>query len=107
MKKLQQCASDYAASHPAQGFPAQLDLLGPRGSGCIEPLSSENERLGHVFTYTPTAADPGGRVSGYALTVRPLNRARSGQKSFYLDATGTIRATAEDRPATPQDPAVP
>lgn len=107
MKKLQQCASAYAASHPAQGFPTQLDLLGPKGSGCIEPLSSENERLGHLFTYTPTAADPSGRVSGYALTVRPLNRARSGQKSFYLDATGTIRATAEDRLATPQDPAVP
>ncbi len=107
MKKFQQCASAYAASHPAQGFPAQLDLLGPKGTGCIEPLSSENERLGDVFTYTPTAADPGGRVSGYTLTARPLNRARSGQKSFYLDAAGTIRATAEDRPATPQDPVVP
>ncbi|HEX7550794.1 MAG TPA: hypothetical protein VF579_09480, partial [Candidatus Methylomirabilis sp.] len=107
MKKLQQCASAYAASHSAQGFPAQLDLLGPKGSGCIEPLSSENERLGHLFTYTPTAADPSGRVPGYALTAHPLNRARSGQKSFYLDATGTIRATTEDRPATPQDPVVP
>ena len=107
MKKLQQCASTYAASHPAQGFPAQLDLLGPKGSGCIEPLSSESERLGGVFTYTPTAADPGGRVSGYALTARPLNRARSGQKSFYLGDTGTIHATTEDRPATPQDPVVP
>ncbi|MCX5734364.1 MAG: hypothetical protein NTW68_08575 [candidate division NC10 bacterium] len=107
MKKLQRCASAYAASHPAQGFPAQLDLLGPKGSGCIEALSWGNERLGHLFTYTPTATDPSGKVSGYALTVRPLNRARSGQKSFYLDATGTIHATSEDRPATPQDPAVP
>lgn len=26
--------------------------------------------------------------------------------SPYLDATGTIRATTEDRPATPQDPGV-
>lgn len=105
--RLHGCASAYAASHPAQGFPARLDLLGPNGTRCIEPLSPKNERSGYVFQYTPSAPEASGKISDFALTARPVDRGRYGQKSFYLDATGTIRSTTEDRPATPEEPAAP
>jgi hypothetical protein len=104
MKKLHECAGTYAASHPAQGFPAQLELLGPQGSKCIVPLSPGSERSGYVFTYAPSTPESGGKVPGYALTTRPANRMRPGQQSFYMDATGVIRAATEDRDATAQDP---
>jgi hypothetical protein len=106
MAKLHECAAAYASGHPAQGFPARLDLLGPEGTKCIEPLSGQNERSGYVFSYTPTAPEASGKIPGYVVTARPSDRVRPGRKSFYLDATGTIRATTEDRPATPQDPVV-
>ncbi|MFI5341931.1 MAG: hypothetical protein ACHQ7N_19095 [Candidatus Methylomirabilales bacterium] len=106
MRKLQECATAYAASQPAQGFPAQRDLLGPDGTKCIEPLSPRSERAGYVFTYTPSAPEPGGRIPAYAVTARPVDRVRPGQGSLSMDATGMIHATGEDRDATPQDPVV-
>ncbi len=107
MKKVHQCAGTYAASHPAQEFPARLDLLGPQGSKCIEPLLPGNEKSGYAFTYTPSTSAPDGKVPGYAVTGRPVNRLRPGQQSFFMDASGVIRGTTEDRAATPQDPVVP
>jgi len=106
MRRLHECATAYAASHPAQGFPAHLDLLGPRGAKCIEPLPPANERSGYVFTYVPSAPEPGGKIAAYSVTARRGDRVAPRQRSFYMDATGTIRATTEDRDATPQDPTV-
>jgi predicted permease len=46
MKQLHACATAYAAGHPAQGFPARLDLLGPDGTKCLEPLPPSGEKAG-------------------------------------------------------------
>jgi hypothetical protein len=107
MKKLHECATLYASGHPGQGFPARLDLLGLKGTKCIEPLPPNSEKSGYVFSYAPSAPEAGGRIPAYSVTARPVNRGRPGQQSFYMDATGVIRATSEDRDATPQDRAVP
>ena len=46
-------------------------------------------------------AGPGGRVHNFVLLARPGNY---GYRNFYLDETGVLRATQENRPATAQDP---
>jgi hypothetical protein len=42
-------------------------------------------------------------VHNYPLLARPGNYR---YRNFYSDATGVVRATREDRPATPQDPPI-
>lgn len=106
MKNLHECAIAYASSHPARGFPAQLDLLGPKGTKCLEPFSPEKEKSGYTFTYASSVPDANGKVETYFVAARPINRGRPGHRSFYMDTTGVIHATGEDRDATLQDPAV-
>ncbi len=103
LKTLHHCAEVHATSHPAQGFPARLDQLGPQGARCLEPLSPQGERSGYAFTYAPAAPEAGGRIPGYRILARPVDRGRLSQKNFFMDQSGAIRVTGEDRDATPQD----
>jgi hypothetical protein len=103
LKQLHACATTYAAGHPAQGFPARLDLLGPDGTKCLEPLPPTGEKAGYVFTYVPSPPEAGGKIPAYSVTARRVDRLRAGARSLYLDATGVIHATSEDRDATARD----
>jgi hypothetical protein len=105
-KQLHACATTYAAGHPAQGFPARLELLGPDGTKCLEPLPPTGEKAGYVFTYAPSPPEAGGKIPAYSVTARRVDRVAPRERSFYMDATGVIHATSEDRDATPQDPIV-
>ena len=106
LKQLQACATTYAASHPAQGFPARLDLLGPDATKCLEPLPPTGEKAGYVFTYAPFPPEAGGKIPAYSVTARRVDRVAPRERSFYMDATGVIHATSEDPDATTQDPIV-
>jgi len=39
-------------------------------------------------------------------TARPVERGRTGYRSFFADQTGVIRATSEDRAANVSDPPI-
>jgi hypothetical protein len=106
LKQLHACATTYAAGHPGQGFPARLDLLGPDATKCLEPLPPTGEKAGYVFTYAPSPPEAGGKIPAYSVTARRVDRVAPRERSFYMDATGVIHATSEDRDATTQDPIV-
>lgn len=54
----------------------------------------------YVYSYEKTAGPP----ENFRLEMRPARYGVTGLLSFFVDNTGIVRATPEDRPATPQDP---
>ena len=83
----------------AGSFPDSLETLGqPATEAAQEAMSG-----GYSLRYTPGQLDADGNAHAYALVALPRNY---GYRSFYTDQTGVIRATRDNRPATPQDAAV-
>jgi hypothetical protein len=94
---LREIGRQLAAYAEAQGgqYPASLEALGEKE----RPPAQEAKREGYTLTYTATELQ--GRITHYSLVAQPE---RYGFRSFYLDETGILRATRENRPATPDDP---
>ncbi len=103
------------------GFAPGLANLAPASpatcdsAGLVDNLlSSANtfNKSGYAFTYTPGAAlstaGPGCTAAGsssFKVNADPQSRGGTGQRSFYVDETGTIRANPAAA-ATAADPAI-
>jgi len=67
----------------------------------IDPeLASTHAQSGYKFNYQRTSID------SFQITAIPLDFGKSGGKNFFVDESGVIRFTTEDRPATANDPAL-
>ena len=86
---------DYAS---AQGgtYPRQFETLGERVRTAAQLAQSVNYQI----QYTPGEAAADGAIRTFVLQARAGNY---GFRSFYLDDTGLLRATRENRAATAQD----
>jgi hypothetical protein len=86
---------DYAA---AQGgaFPRQFEAVGER----IRTAAQLAQSVNYQIQYTPGPVDANGSIRTFTLQARAGNY---GFRNFYLDETGLVRATRENRPATMQD----
>ncbi len=97
LREVQAALTSYAE---AEGqYPTSLEPLGAKARQPAQWAQREGYRLG----YFPGAAGEGGRMLSYALVARPGNY---GFRNFYVDQTGTMRATREDRQATADDPPI-
>lgn len=84
------------------GFPHSISDLGPNG-GSPNPSSSAADLIdsvlatgvksGYKFSFSVTSSDPAGNVLGYSITASPVTPGTTGQRAFYTDQSGTIRAT--------------
>ncbi len=85
----------------AQGgaYPASLEPLGDRARIPAQVAQS----VGYQLQYAPGPVSADGLVRTYALLARAGNY---GFRNFYTDQTGVLRATRENRAATPEDPPV-
>ena len=94
---LREISRQLAAYAEAQGglSPASLEALGEKE----RPAAREAKREGYNLIYTATELE--GRITHYSLVAQPQ---RYGFRSFYLDESGILRATRENRPATSDDP---
>lgn len=101
----------YASTYPEVGFPADLSVLGPspeeeesssEHADCLEQSLANNsfQNDGYEFHYELRR---GGKNGAYSITARPVQYGKPGTQSFYLDETGGIRATRENREATADD----
>lgn len=110
IRQLGYCALAYAEANPALGFPAEAALLGPEGSGCIDQVllnaatPGGEAKIGYRFQFVPGVPGAGGMIVTITIRARPTNYYSPYSKSFYVDETGVIRYTGEDRPATKDDP---
>ncbi len=102
----------YAVTYPQKGFASALAELGPppvrskpseKGADLIDGQLASSEKRGYRFTLRPGPPDVHGIVSTFSCTARPLEYERTGLRSFFVDESGIIRATEENRPATADD----
>jgi hypothetical protein len=80
-------------------FPSDLEQLGPQVRQAAQLAQSDGYRL----EYTPAPAEADGAIHNYSLEARAGN---FGYRSFYVDISGTVRATNENRGATSADPPI-
>ncbi len=102
----------FAFTYPDVGFPADLSVLAPAGedeeasaehAGLLQPKMAANEfsSEGYKFRYEFTREGPDG---SFTIVARPIESSSARASSFFLDATGSIHVTDENRDATPDDP---
>jgi len=74
-------------------------------------ITSNQADDGYSFDYRGDSSDqPGHRcrmAKTYEATARPVVFGRTGRRSFFVDQTGVIRFTLENRAATASDPRIP
>ena len=95
LREVGAALSAYAATQGGS-YPVQLEALGERVRGPAQSALSGGYRL----EYTPGPAGSGGSVRTFVLLARPGN---FGYRNFYLDQSGVVHATSENRPAIDQD----
>lgn len=82
------------------GYPGTLsDLGGSSGvaatsasSQLIDTVLAHGSKSGYIFTYTASAADSAGNIDSYTLTATPVSAGTTGQRMFFTDQSGVIRA---------------
>jgi hypothetical protein len=100
LRDLRAALAAYAQSQPAAaGYPATLEALGDRARGPAQSALSQ----GYQVQYVPGMPGSDGIVRNYVLLARPGNYS---YRNYYVDETGVLRATRENRPATAQDPPI-
>lgn len=96
LREIRGALSNYAAAQRG-AYPNSLEALGDSARGPAQKALSQGYRV----EYTPGPVGSDGTVHNYVLLARPGNY---GYRSFYMDETGVLRTTQENRPATAQDP---
>ncbi len=82
------------------GYPASLANLGPASSATstsadlIDSVLAAGTKSGYTFTYTAGTPDSAGNINSYTLTAAPVTRGTTGQRTFFTDQSGVIRADA-------------
>ena len=84
------------------GYPHGLSDMGPAAGSAnatsaaadlIDIVLASGVKSGYKFTYTVGSTDPAGNVLSYSIAATPVTPGTTGQRSFYTDQSGTIRAT--------------
>jgi type IV pilus assembly protein PilA len=92
------------------GYPRSLSSLGPGGApnsasaDLIDAALASGAKSSYVFTYTAGATGVRGNVLGYGITANPITPGTTGQRGFFTDQSGVIRANtagAADAGSTP------
>jgi len=95
------------------GFPHAISDLGPAAGSSIpssaaadlvDSVLATGNKSGYRFTYAVVSADTAGNVLSYTVTASPVTPGTTGQRCFFTDPSGTIRASnggSADASSTP------
>ncbi len=80
------------------GYPPSLASMGPPFVACttadlIDGVLSAGNKSGYVFAYAAVDVDGDGRNDTYTITARPASPGTTGQRFFFTDQSGVIRAS--------------
>jgi prepilin-type N-terminal cleavage/methylation domain-containing protein len=90
------------------GYPGALGNLGPAAAGnpasaasagFIDSGMATGTKSGYQFNYLPGATDASGHVLSYSITAQPISVGKTGQRFFFTDESGVVRAN----PSGPAD----
>ena len=87
--------SQYAISHGDQ-YPATLEPLGAQAA-----VPVQDAKIGGYELEYQALLSSDGKIRGFTMVAKPENVTG---RSFYIDQSGVLRATQENRPARVNDP---
>ena len=99
LRTLNESAILYSTTYGS--FPHAISNMGPsQGSpnptsaaaDLIDSVLATGTKSGYHFTYNVGATDPGGNVVSYSILASPVAPGQTGQRFFFTDQSGTIRA---------------
>jgi type IV pilus assembly protein PilA len=96
LRTLNTACVEYSTTYG--GYPKALANLGPANpatsasADVIDSVLASGSKSGYTFAYTPGATDPAGNVLSYTITAAPISPGTTGQRGFYTDQSGVIRA---------------
>ena len=82
------------------GYPGALSNMAPAASATstaadlIDSVLAGGTKSGFTFAYTAGAADSAGNINSYTLTATPVSVGTTGQRRFFTNQSGVIRANA-------------
>ena len=88
----------YSTTYPTIGYPANLTNLGPATSATstsadlVDSVLSAGTKSGYTFTFTQNTSNT--PSVGYTVTANPASRGTTGQRGFFTDQSGVIRANS-------------
>jgi len=93
------CLFQYAAAHPQEGFPADLDQLGPGGSACLGGEKGPNQIPGYAFLYEASSGLPGGPRDRFVARSKQLQHIPGtfSLPDTLVDETGMVAAMEGDK----------
>jgi hypothetical protein len=90
--------SQYALTSGDQ-YPSSLGTLGDQTAQPLQQARTES----YDVTYTPKSSREDRAITGFELWANPR---KPSHRSFYIDESGILRATQENRPANDTDPPI-
>ena len=121
LRAIYTAATTYSATY-SNGYPPSLAALGPPPGGgnnstcnnanLIDSVLASGKKAGYNFTYTGQnpvgtpgqgCSNPG--FNSFLINADPVTRGTTGQRSFFIDASRTIRYNVS-QPATASDPPI-
>jgi hypothetical protein len=60
----------------------------------VDSVLASGTKTGYKFSYSAGATDAAGNVLNYTLTGEPISVGSTGQRYFYSDQSGVIRANS-------------
>ena len=79
------------------GYPPTLAAMGPPANACttadlIDSVLAAGNKSGYVFTYAAVDVNGDGLMDTYTINADPASRGTTGQRSFFTNESGVIRA---------------
>ena len=106
MRTINTSSVEYSTTYG--GFPSTLVSLGGPAGGTATSSSAElidavlagGTKSGYTFSYTTGATDSNGNILAYTMTAVPTSAGVTGQRTFFTDQSGVIRADTTGATAT-------
>ena len=98
VRTLNTAAVTYSTTYG--GYPAALTNLGPAtpatstSADLVDSVLSGGTKSGYSFSWSAGTPDASGNIQSYAIFSKPITVGTTGQRYFYSDQSGVIRANA-------------
>ncbi len=87
--------------------PAPKEGISPDAAGLLDAELAAGKKGGYLFRYRVEPAQGTGAQPSFELAATPADYGKTGRRSFFLDASGTLRgADKQGAPATAADPRI-
>jgi len=96
LRSINTACVSYSTSYG--GYPPALSNLGPGSpanattADLVDSVLATGTKSGYVFTYAAGAKDANGNVLSYTINGDPVTVGTTGQRQFFTDQSGVIRA---------------